>query len=503
MRALLAVLSLLAAAASSAARAGEPADPRPDLTLSGEIGVRDLHRYVEVPFTTPPGVDRVTVVFAQDGAAQHTTIDLGLFDPQRFRGWSGGNKSRFTVGTADATPSYLPGPLPAGRWRLVLGVPNIRPGVTTHYQAKIYFGRPGETPSPSTFSDKPLRDAPGWYRGDLHDHTDHSDGSCLSRAGAKVPCPAFVTLEAADRRGLDFVVVSDHNTISQYDALRELQPYFDRTLIIPGRELTTFEGHANALGATDFIDFRLDGEHVRSADALIAATHKAGALFSINHPGVPSGEICMGCGWTAPVADPSKIDAVEVLNGGTARAEGRADGPHAGFAFWRAMLDRGLHPTAVGGSDSHDAELPADAGGLGTPTTVVYAQNLSERAILEGIRAGHVYIDVQGAKDRTLDFALTGAGAAAMMGDEAALGRGAAGELKVRVTGLPGGRIEWVSDAGLTLAAPSGGPLGADDVRSVAVTADGARHWVFVEARDAEGRLALVSNPIYLAPASK
>ena len=83
MRVLLAVLTLLAAAASSAARAGEPADPRPDLTLSGEIGIRDLHHYVEVPFTTPAGVDRITVVFAQDGAAQRTAIDLGLFDPER------------------------------------------------------------------------------------------------------------------------------------------------------------------------------------------------------------------------------------------------------------------------------------------------------------------------------------------------------------------------------------------------------------------------------------
>ena len=192
-----------------------------------------------------------------------------------------------------------------------------------------------------------------------------------------------------------------------------------------------------------------------------------------------------------------------MVNGGTARAEGRADGPHSGFAFWEALLDRGLHPTAVGGSDSHNATLAEDAGGIGTPTTVVWARELSERAILDGIRAGHVYIDVQGSRDRTLGFELHSAGTAAQMGDKAALAPGAAAELKVRVTGLPGGRIEWVSDAGLRLPAPSGGPLGADDARSVPVVADGARHWVFVEARDAEGRLALVGNPIYLEPASK
>src|SRR5258708_32546144 len=38
-------------------------------------------------------------------------------------------------------------------------------------------------------------------------NTAHSDGSCTSLAGAKVPCPVFVTLEAAAHRGLDFVAV--------------------------------------------------------------------------------------------------------------------------------------------------------------------------------------------------------------------------------------------------------------------------------------------------------
>ncbi len=59
------------------------------------------------------------------------------------------------------------------------------------------------------------------------------------------------------RRGLDFIAVTDHNTISQYDALRELQPYFDQLLFIPGREVTTFQGHANVFGITRFVDYRI------------------------------------------------------------------------------------------------------------------------------------------------------------------------------------------------------------------------------------------------------
>ena len=99
---------------------------------------------------------------------------------------------------------------------------------------------------------------PAWFRGDLHMHTAHSDGQCPSQTGKMVPCPLFFTADAAARRGLDFIAITDHNASSQYDAMRELQPYFDKVLLIPGREITTFQGHINFLGSTDFIDFRLD-----------------------------------------------------------------------------------------------------------------------------------------------------------------------------------------------------------------------------------------------------
>jgi hypothetical protein len=475
------------------------AEPKPDLVLGGQLTVSDLHTYREAPFDAPPGVKRLTVRFSQDGASQRTTIDLGLLDPNGLRGWSGGAKSGFTLSATDATPSYLPGPITPGRWRLLLGVPNIRPGVVTHYEARIWFDRTDAGQAASTFSDAPLKAGPGWYRGDLHDHTAHSDGSCASRTGKKAPCPVFLTVEAAERRGLDFLAVSDHNTVSQAETLRELQPYFDNLLLIPARELTTFQGHANALGGTAFIDFRLDGRHVRNADQLIAATHAAGALFSINHPGLPSGEDCMGCGWTAPVADPSKIDSVEVVNGGLLRMPLAVDGLGSGFAFWQGLLARGLHPTAVGGSDNHQGPAPTDARqGIGAPTTVVYARELSERAILEGIKAGHVFVDVEGSRDRLLEASLEAPGGRALMGDAATLPAGGRATLSLHVKAVPGGRVEWVHDAGVALEPAASGPLTDDDTRQAMLTAAAGRHWAYAKVRDGQGRLVLVGNPIYI-----
>jgi predicted metal-dependent phosphoesterase TrpH len=146
-------------------------------------------------------------------------------------------------------------------------------------------------------------------------HDAHSDGSCLSQSGQKVPCPLYRTVESAARIGLDFIAISDHNTISQFDAMRELQQYFDNMLLIPAREITTFQGHANVYGATEFIDFRLTSAHVPDINQLLTRVQDLDGIFSINHPGLPSGESCMGCGWTVPNTDFSRVNAIEVVNG--------------------------------------------------------------------------------------------------------------------------------------------------------------------------------------------
>src|SRR5207237_9155056 len=125
-------------------------------------------------------------------------------------------------------------------------------------------------------TEMPLRSGEGSYRGDLHMHTAHSDGQCQSQKGNKVPCPVFLTLETASARGLDFVAVTDHNTVSHFDSLRELQPYFDRLLLIPGREITTFEGHANLYRSTEFLDFRVGSSSVPRMKHLLARVEQRG-----------------------------------------------------------------------------------------------------------------------------------------------------------------------------------------------------------------------------------
>lgn len=466
----------------------------PDQVLTGTLTGADHETYKEVAFEVPAGTKRLTVDFGYTGREDKTTVDLGLRDPERFRGWSGGNKSQFTVSASESTPSYLSGPLPAGTWSLVLGVPNIRKAATAAYTAKIWLDR-ADVPFEG-FSDSPLKTGGRWYRGDLHVHTGHSDGSCLSREQKKIPCPVFRSLQTAVEAKLDFVAITDHNATSQFQALRELQTYFDDLLLMPGREVTTFKGHANLFGVVDPVEFQIGTAAAALSDVLTKA-HSLGGLVSINHPSLPSGEICMGCGWTAQTPW-SDIDAIEVINGGAVRsAVGQAEAL-SGIGFWQKQLDAGFAITAIGGSDNHDPDRPVDeAGSIGQPVTAVFAQALDQGSILGAIRRGQVLIDLDPARQRTLDFRAERGNQIVLMGQNLSLTKDGTVRFLVILTHGEGTHLEVIDSAeAVTTLSPL---TKATEQRWFTLKMDHQqRRWIRLNLRAADGRLLMISNPIYI-----
>lgn len=497
------VLSFILPLLLSSGAAGAPATAFPAAAtgaipyraLKGMVTAADNHRYLAVPFDLPRGVVRLTVQFSYGGKDQHTAVDMGLFDPQRFRGWSGGARDHLTLSAEDATPGYLAGPLPAGRWRLLLGVPNIRPSTRAPFAAQVFIER---KPGVTSFSDGPLDNEAGWYRGDLHMHSGNSDGKCAAQSGKRVACPVYRTVEAAAARGLDFIALTDHNTTAQAEELRALQPAFDRLLLVPGREITTFFGHANVFGLTDFLDFRMSEPTYAEAAKWMTTAEREGGLVSINHAGVPSGEQCMGCGWNVSGLPPHAVSAVEVVNGGTLAATGRADNPAQGFALWERLLDRGDHVTGIGGSDNHDADISPDKpAAIGTPTTVVYMRELSVGGLLDGLRSGRVFIDVDGTRNRLLDLSAQAGEQHAVMGQTLQLRSADTARFIVTVKGVASGTAQLVVD-GRSIPADritfdAGHPPAPIIWRS-----DGKRHWIRADVRDDQGRLLLIGNPIYV-----
>ncbi len=466
----------------------------PDYVLKGEVTTENYQTYVEVPFEVPMDVKRLTIELSYSGKEQRTTIDLGLEDPKNFRGWSGGARNKITLSREEATPGYLPGELPSGTWKLLLGVPNIRKGIVSKYEASIYLEK---EPAITAFFDKPINSQEGWYRGDLHMHTGNSDGKCLSQSGQKIPCPVYRTVEAAAERGLDFIAVTEHNATSHANALRELQPAFDKMLLVAGREVTTFYGHANAYGPTEFIDFKMSDSTSVQAKKWMDQVNNKGGIVSINHAGVPAGEACMGCGWQIEELPKGTVSAVEVINGGIMRETGSAESPFQGWKQWYKMLNAGEYVTAIGGSDNHTAEAKKGiVGAIGYPTTVVFMKELSVKGMIDGIRSGRVFIDIEGHNDRYIAIFCTNGNEEAKMGEKLSINSKDKMQLTVSVDGAQGGSIECIVDGTLqpkmTQLIKKNKEIAKIDWQYVA-----GSKWIHVNVRDENGKLILVSNPIY------
>jgi hypothetical protein len=333
-----------------------------------------------------------------------------------------------------------------------------------------------------------------WRRGDFHLHTGHSDGTCPNIHGLKIPCPVQRTFEAAAAAGLDFIAITDHNTLSHAPFIKELQPAYPDLLVTAGMEVTTFFGHANAIGLNSPISFKAISSEQADLAGPLSQIEEQGGFLSINHPMQPSGEACMGCGWTLGSTPWGRISAIEVVNGGSLRIGG-AEGPMSGIPFWEDRLNSGYRITAIAGSDNHD---PTDLRGVrqspvGTPTTYVWMASLSETDLLRGVKSGRVFIDLDPGTRKTLDMMVETTNNQAEMGGQIILAEHEWASAQATVEGIEDPVVEFIS-GGLSLT-PGDSPLQA---ARFSLQPGAPSGWIRVNVRSATGRLLLIGNPVYI-----
>lgn len=354
------------------------------LVLSGVLTADQTQTYPLLPFEVPPHAERIDVSYRYAGAIGSdphltggNTVDIGIFDSrgasfmsEGFRGWSGSARSEFYLATTEATPGYMPGPLPAGTWNICLGAYKVADAGCVVEVTIVITEGDGQTvaefPQRLPLSNAPrpdVRQADGWYRGELHCHTVHSDGDSD---------PADV-VRRAEALGLDFLAIMDHNVQSQQAALATVETPL---MLIPGTEVTTYRGHWNTWGAGPWIDFRVLTE--ADMQAAVDMALAAGYLISCNHPKP------FGPEWAYP--EVTGFHCIEVWNGPWPAANDVA------LAYWDDHLRAGARIVAVGGSDCHfhKREHPAK---LANPTTFIHCPGTpSPAGLLVGLRAGHAFI---------------------------------------------------------------------------------------------------------------
>lgn len=418
-----------------------------ELVLQGHFSPEDRDRdeFPLIPFDVPPGMARLSVVYEfsrplsadKAGWEEGNIVDIGLFDPRGaefpggrgFRGWSGTARREFTLSAADATPGYLPGPILPGTWHILLGLYQLAPeGCDYRIVIRMEEGEGGgEDRLPCAWDPAPLAPGPRWFRGDLHAHSFHSD--------ALAPLEDLVA--AARAQGLDFLAVTEHNTVSHLPELRRLDQAIRSgvlpgppLLLIPGVEISTYHGHVNLWPVDDWMDFRLRQDDQMRRIREIA--RRRGALFSVNHPKDDGPPWAFG--------DFFEPDCVEVWGAPWFISN------YQSLAAWDALLQDGHRATAVGGSDKHQGPFTGELGWyeVGTPATWVWADELSIPALIAGLRAGHVFIS-EGPSGPLLEFTAEGNGRQAMMGEEFPVPPGTPVRFTVRVQGAEGCLLRLVS----------------------------------------------------------
>lgn len=302
---------------------------------------------------------------------ESAVLDLGCEGPGGYVGWSGGARAYALVSERWSTPGYLPVRVEPGVWHVLVGLHRVprhgvgfRVTVSTVGVAEVAAERAAQ-PAPPPVPERPpgrrlpTVDGMAWLAADFHAHTLHSDGALSIDELAAL----------AVSRGLDALAVTDHNTTSHHPHLASVGERYGIRLL-PGQEVTSDRGHANALGDIGFVDFRNPGaQWQRDVEA-------RGGILSVNHP------LAMDCCWRMDLDAPTAVAEVWHSSWHALPVLHNWGGPLAWWLAWGAVT------TPIGGSDFHQEgsdALPGD------PTTWVLCD---DGDVLGAVAAGRTAVSV-------------------------------------------------------------------------------------------------------------
>ncbi len=290
---------------------------------------------------------------------------------------------------------------------------------------------------------------------------------------------------AAEAVGLDFLVMTDHQT--PHSVSRGTRGMVGRTLFVVGAEMRTAGGTLLAFPLRHYVRPR------PTITEVIADIHRQGGLAFIGHaerfeafdePGLDGIEI-LNLHAAATAAPKGAVLARALFTSFRTFFAAMLDRDDAVFAaFDRQLARRGRFPP-IGGNDAHqNVDLLISTMGtyeelFRVLTTHVLMPELTQDALVEGLRRGRCYVVFDLFRDGTgFDFRAVAGGRVHMLGDEVE----AASDLVLHVRTPADARIDLIANGNvvatstgrsLTLRAPPPG------VYRVEAWLDGERPWIF------------------------
>jgi len=351
----------------------------------------DLNGYVYVDLDLSPPPAQQLEIAVEYSSAAGGRLFLSVISPNGLCGFSMEKQRgveqtlKIIIAETHATPGSIPTPIESGAWRLVFDPHGFKQAAPFHLHVALADADPSlARPAPAQHryavdaedgaaSPAPVATAPRWYKGELHSHTYHSDG---------VDSPAEL-IDAARRYGLDYLAMTDHNTIAGW---KEIEAEIDAdtlgVTVIKSLEITSKKGHANVHGIRSWIDALIDREdhgfNVLVED--LKGSDGSDVLVSVNHA------FSNFLGWQQHDTDWSRVDLIEVYHA--------LENQHntLQLAHWDHLLAQGYAIVGIGGTDSHDANTKKHK--LGVLTTHVHADSRAAPDILAGLRRGRVFVTV-------------------------------------------------------------------------------------------------------------
>ncbi len=403
-------------------------------------------RYYRYAFSVPEACGKLTLTLTIT-TEKSTQVPLILFDAlgqvrlmRAANATTGKAITSYTITPAGADKGCIPGPLPAGEWKLILYkrrmFEDIDAALTITGELAKDCPADSQTENPyiAALRERPFSAAcpdarAGWYCGELHTHSDESTG--------------YTTLaevvDTARAMRIDFLALTDHFTAAHWLRLQEAGDG-QRPLLLQSMEVSSDRGHANVHGLTSWINPMVDDSEELAAflglekrptmEAIADEVHRMGGVFCINH------SLSGIMGWRWRDFPMEKADLYEVY------CTPEMQTAMLYTTHWDMLLTHGYRLTGVGSSDSHH---PTEDGPwkLGHVLTWVQADSLSQKDILAALRKGHAYVGIGGA--RMAMFAEC-AGQTAQMGDALILDAGSSAAITIDLPDHPRGNLFIYAD---------------------------------------------------------